>query len=157
MTPEITITRATVEHARELAVNLRAEDKRELTCLGHDPHRLTRRAVRWSHAPKAVLLGGKVAALWGVGGNLLGGTGHPWLLLTDEAKRVSPFFFARFYLYNVKAMLEIFPHLVNYVDADYLDSIRMLKIAGFTVHPPAPFGKMGHMFRKFEIRRREDV
>jgi hypothetical protein len=43
--------------------------------------------------------------------------------------------------------------LRNYVWAEYAKAIGLLKLFGFTVHEPKPFGPRGAMFSVFEMVR----
>ncbi|MEQ2008321.1 MAG: hypothetical protein ABMA26_16160 [Limisphaerales bacterium] len=49
----------------------------------------------------------------------------------------------------VNRMLATFRRLENWCDARNTATVRWLRGLGFTVHPPAPFGKMGLPFHHF--------
>ena len=93
--------------------------------------------------------------MWGVHGNMLGLTGTPWLLTTYECEKVSPIIFAKIYHNEVMQMLKWFPVLVNYVDATYEKSIRLMELVGFTVGNPILIEKTGAMFRRFTMKSSE--
>ncbi len=51
---------------------------------------------------------------------------------------------------RIPQMLELFPHLVNYVDARHVISVRWLKRMGFHFDPdPVPYGPFGMDFYRF--------
>jgi hypothetical protein len=49
-------------------------------------------------------------------------------------------------------MLQVFPHLINFVHAENRTSVRWLRRLGFTVHPVMPYGRLGEPFHPFEMR-----
>lgn len=87
--------------------------------------------------------------MWGVCGNVLSETGFPFLVTGFPALEVSPVRFTRLYKKEVKQMNKLFPELTNYVDSAYTESVRLLKLTGFTVYEPSPSG-----FQKFELLKK---
>lgn len=87
--------------------------------------------------------------MWGLHGELLGSTGHPYFLTGTESEKVSSIRFARLYKEEVQVMRTLFPILENYVDATYEHAVRLLKIAGFTLSPPVFVN--GNPFLKFRL------
>jgi hypothetical protein len=89
--------------------------------------------------------------------SLLGGTGVPWLLATDEiltdpgARRL----FRSVSRYYVRAMLSRYNRLENYVLARNTVAIRWLKWCGFNMDAPAPFGIERKPFRRFWMDKGE--
>lgn len=81
----------------------------------------------------------------------MGTVGIPWLITTPKVYRVSPLRFARLYQNEVRAMLNLFPRLENYVAVDYEEAIRLLSVVGFTIGEPERYGN--GMFRKFSMER----
>lgn len=148
---EIELVKATAEHVRELKETIRAQDRHEIESFGFSCARGLWRSFKRGLFSKTALVDGKVGAMWGCGGTLLGSTGQPWLLTSNEVYKVSPVRFARIYRYEVGEMLEEFPKLENYVSASYHESVRLLKICGFTVGEPEKFGN--GIFRKFTLER----
>lgn len=74
----------------------------------------------------------------------------PWCLATDrmfqhpgDLVRISRAYFADW--------RERYPLLVNFVDARNTASIRYLKLVGFTLDEPAPFGVAGLPFHRFHM------
>lgn len=148
----IEITPATEAHARELIRRLRAADRAEIMSGGLRPGRAVLASLRSSVWSRAALVDGEVAAIWGVGGSLLGGLGRPWLLTGTACERVSPLRFARIYRGQVVSMLTTFARLENFVDTEYTGAVRMLRLAGFSIDDPEPIGKNGALFRRFGMR-----
>lgn len=151
MHDRVAIVPATADHAWILGRGLRAADVREVGCLGQMPHA----AVFWSYRRalirKTALVDGEVAAMWGVVGAPLGMVGTPWLLTGPASERVSALTFARIYQAEALGMLRLFPKLENYVDASYTGAVRLLKLAGFTLDEPKPYGLTQSPFRRFEM------
>lgn len=139
-------------HIRELALTMREADQREIVSAGFTPKSALWRSYRESIYRKTALVDNRVAACWGVTGNLFGGKGVPWLLTSSHCELVSPLVFARIYKKETKTMLRMFPTLVNYVDASYTEAVRLLEICGFQLDDPEQFGRNGALFHRFELR-----
>lgn len=148
----IEVIPATESHARALIRTLRAPDRAEIMAAGLRPGRAVMDSLRGSVWSKAALIDGDVAALWGVGGSLLGGVGRPWFLTGAAFERVPALRFVRIYRAQVVSMLETFATLENFVDAAYTSAVRMLILAGFRLDDPSPYGPRGALFRRFEMR-----
>lgn len=135
-------------HTRLLALNLRADDAAELAALGASPARGVRRSYSRSVFRKTAFVDGHIAAMWGMGGPLLGDTGNPWLLTTPAVER-APFTMLREARAAVAEMLHVKPKLENRVDANYTRAIRFLEALGFEIEEAKPFGPKHHPFRRF--------
>lgn len=148
MEPEIIPT--TAAHIRELRETIREADRREIEAYGFTCQKGL--WLCWKHGlmRNTALIEGKVAAIWGVGGTYLGQTGQPYLLTSEQIKKISPLKFARYYQREVHKMLKLFPELVNYVDNDYPEAIRLLQIVGFEIGEPEKKG--AGMYRKFSLK-----
>lgn len=138
-------------HIDRLGRSLRANDEREITCLGLNPHRMLWRSYRVALWRETVLIDGEVAAIGGVGGTALGIVGRPWMLTSPIAETISPLSFVRIFKQEVAQMLQLFPVLTNYVHAEYQGAVRLLELAGFTLDEPVPFGSPGVLFRRFHL------
>lgn len=149
---EISIFPATAAHVRELGEKLRAGDRHEIEIYGFPTNKALWRSFKGSFLRKTAFIDGEIAAMWGVGGAPGGLKGQPWLMTTDAVYKISPLRFAREYQREVLQMLRIFPVLVNYVDAEYNQAVRLLDIIGFNLSEPEPLGLRGAMFRKFEMK-----
>lgn len=148
---KIEIVPATLEHVQALGQCMNDEDMQEAVAGGLVPRRALWRGWKQSLIRYAALVDGEIAAMWGVSGSIMGGIGVPWLVTARAARKVSPHEFRKIYVNEVRKMLEIYPVLVNYVDARYDGAVRMLKISGFNLDEPAPLGKFRRMFRKFML------
>lgn len=149
--PVITLVPTTIAHVRELKESMRSADRREIEGTGFSSSQGLWRSYKSGLMNTTGLIDGKVAAIWGVGGAYMGTLGQPWLLTSEEVKRISPLQFARIYQKEVHKMLKLFPRLVNYVAADYEEAIRLLSIVGFDLHPPEKIGRA--FYHKFEMVR----
>ncbi len=153
-TINISILQTIPQHLRELAKNLRKEDAAEILALGISPEKALWRSYKNSVYRKTAIINGKVAACWGVCGQMFGSYGIVWLLTSDAVKEISPLKFARLYQKEVNTMLQIFPEMGNYVDSRYSSAIRLLEIVGFNVNKQKErVGESGELFRKFKIER----
>lgn len=148
--PNIEIVDSVGKHAKELAKTLRIKDRIEAESMGLNPEQATFYAYRWALWKRTALVDGKVAAMWGLHGSLLGHSARPYLITGEAVNLVSPIKFARVYTKEVQIMKQMFPVLENYVDLKYEESVRMLRIAGFTIKEPELLN--GHLFSKFEMR-----
>ena len=83
--------------------------------------------------------------------SMLDGRGAPWMLGTPELRgyRRTLARVARRYFSEVA---RAYPVLVNHVDARNTESIKLLRWLGCRFDPPAPFGKAGLPFMRFEWR-----
>lgn len=137
-----------------IATHMRAADVAECRAVGFtDMHQVLRDEVELSVLCWTCHLDGVPAALLGVTPltGLLGETGVPWLLGTDEVVRNRRAFIRTSAAY-IERMHAAFSHLLNFVHAENTQAVRWLKHAGFTVHPAQPFGVRGAPFHCFEKR-----
>ena len=134
-----------------LARSLRPGDRAEIISVGKDPRRVLRIALRRSLVPpKVALVDGEVAAMWGIGGDVLSESGEPWLMTGTACDRV-PISFLRIAKAELALMLALKPRLENYVAADYPKAIRLLEGLGFVIDAPEPIGPKRALFRRFWI------
>lgn len=150
MTLEITIIPTTRDHIYELIETIRDDDRKEIEAMGITCAKGLWVSYKASFRTRTALIDGKVAAVWGVGGDLLSDTARPWLLTSYEVLKISPIAFARIYRSEVRGLLSLYSHLVNWVWADHASAIRMLEICGFKIGEIEKIG-LGN-FRKFEMR-----
>ncbi len=143
---------ATAEHCIHVAKNLRPADAAEAAAMNLDPVQTTLDSFSQSLYTKAWLVDGKPAAVFGLASLMItGATGIPWLCTTDLVNQNR----RKFVVHSrrvVAEMLQIFPHLENYVDARYASCLRWLDWAGFQVHPAAPIGPLQMPFHRVEKR-----
>ena len=139
--------------AAELFANLRPADLAECEAYGEpDIERSIALSVERSVMCWSGVVDGKLAAILGLTPmNYLTGIGSPWMLGTpvlDAHSRV----LVRVTPAYISKMLNTFPHLVNYVHADNVTSVRWLRRLGFKLHEAVPYGARGELFHPFEMR-----
>lgn len=78
------------------------------------------------------------------------GVGSPWLLGTDEVAEY-PRALTRIAKRHIAIMRATYPVLLNYVDERNADSVGWLRLLGFTVDPPTPYGIEGRPFHRFTM------
>ncbi len=149
----LTIVTTEPKHIRELAGNLRVQDREEIAAFGMTPHKALWRSYRQAMMSRTALVDGEVAAVWGVSGCAFGKMGRVWLLTGPASERVKTAF-VREGRAEVLEMLAVWSQLVGYVDARYHRAIRLLEVLGFIVGCEFPFGPLRAPFRQFVIRRR---
>lgn len=147
--PDIIMIPTVPEHIRELQDTIREADKREIESYGFSCAKGLWRSYKHGLMNQTAFIDGELAAIWGVGGTFMGSTGAPWLMTSEAIKKISPLKFARLYQKEVHKMLKMFPNLVNYVDADYPQAVRLLQIVGFDIGEPEKHGN--GMYRKFSM------
>lgn len=142
-----TIIPATAAHADYLRDNLRVGERHEIACLGATPAEALRGSLAGSIFARTGVVDGRIAAMWGCGGSLLGGVGEPWLLTTPEVERI-PVRFVKVARDEARQMLGIFPVLSNYVSVQYRQACKMLEVIGFRLGDPVRIGSgQWHEFR----------
>ena len=150
------IVPAHTDHIFWLAENMRQADVDEVAAEGgRGPYAALRDSLNASAAAWTGLVNDEPVCVFGVSPtDILGGTGSPWLLGTDKVERYAVTFLRLNKKYVAK-MLELFPHLVNYVDVRNETSIRWLRWLGFKLDSaPVPYGMFGMPFFRFEMKRR---
>jgi hypothetical protein len=135
-------------HVAELVRTMRQADRQEQIGLGLSPERALSLSLRYSLWTRAALIGGEVAAIWGLGGEIMEPRGTPWLLTAAPIERL-PITFLKVSRQVVAEMLAHKPHLSNHVADDYNAAVRYLKILGFRMDEPQPMGPEGKMYRRF--------
>lgn len=114
---------------------MRGIDRRECEAAGRTPKRALRDGWRSSSWCLTALYDGRPAAIFGVcATNAVLGVAAPWMLCTDDARHG-----ARAVMVMgdgmVRAMLDDWRMLKNYVGAENRIAIRLLDYLGFTVEP----------------------
>lgn len=84
--------------------------------------------------------------------SLLHGIGAPWMLGTALAAKHPRTLVREGRRYSLR-MLEVYPYLINMVDARYTSSVRWLRHIGYTVFQPEPYGRCGELFHRFEMKK----
>jgi hypothetical protein len=148
---------ASTDHIFFLANNMVEEGRRECAALGLGPYKAIEAALKYSVAAWTAMKmpEARPVCMFGVipQEGFLGETGSPWFMSTEElyqhkirfCKECSPY---------VKRMLELFPVLVDYVDARTERGAKWLRWMGFTTDgEEIPYGPFGLPFYKFEMTR----
>ena len=149
--PDLLLRRAAIADVYALALHLRPGDRAEIAAIGKEPRRVLRQSFRSSlYAPRCAMVDGEVAAMWGIGGDILSDIGAPWLMTGTVCDRV-PVTFLRVAKAELAAMLAVKRRLENFVAADYSKAIRLLEVLGFTLEAPEPIGSKQAAFRRFWI------
>lgn len=148
--PVVEIRPATFRDA--LTLEMRRADRDEVEALsGRTPREVLVASVERSASAFAGLADGKLVCLFGVVPvSLIGVTGIPWLLGSDDVCAYSRQFLRRNRVY-VREMLAEFPVLTNVVDARNGVSIRWLRWLGFMMGAPTPMGVRGLPFIPFRM------
>lgn len=148
-TTDIKIVPSILCHVKELSETLRDKDKQEILASGLTIKKGLYRSYRSCLWSRTALLEGRVVAMFGVGGSVLGGVGHPYLITSDEVYKISPLRFTRLYIQQVKEMKELFPTLESHVDSDYFEAIRLLQMTGFKFVDAIEINK--HLFYRMRL------
>lgn len=130
MTKEVEILPTTVDHIRLLVANLRDDDLREIEKWNVSPFKGIWRSYRSSKVCKSGFINGKIVAIWGINGSVLGFFGNPWLITSNVADDY-PFVFAMIYRREVREMLKSYRVLETWCDAAYTKSLTLMRIMGF--------------------------
>ena len=141
------------DHIYWLANKMRRADRDEVAAEGgRGPYAALRDSLASSAVAWTGLVNDEPVCMFGVSPiDILGGVGSPWLLGTDKIRKHSVTFLKLNRLYIPK-MLDLFPHLVNYVDVRNALSIRWLRWLGFAVDDKAvPYGIRAMPFYRFEM------
>ena len=145
---------ATREDAEFIGHRLRAEDAREVAACGLRPRDAVLISFRASDYCFTGEVDGEPAMIFGVGCSLFGETASVWALGTDACRRV-PMSMVRIGRQVVAELLRVYPRLENYCDARYVESLRWLRLLGFTIDEPEPRGPFGIKFCHLFITRED--
>lgn len=151
MAGEVTFRPPRIEDAYELEAGLRAADRAELEATSARPIReQIEQGIALSWCP-GVALGrdGELLCIFGaVPLDLMGDAAAPWCLGTDDLIRYPQALTKSGERYFTQVQ-QLYPQLVNYVDARNTFAIRWLRRMGFSLDAPAAFGHKGYPFHRF--------
>jgi hypothetical protein len=139
-------------HVWDLAHSLRQGELDEIAAQGLGPYTCLSRTFRGSLWAETAFIDGKVAAMWGLGGNAFDNFGIPWLMTTALVEKL-PVAVVKEAKKATQKMLDLRPVLSNHVLASYRGACRLLEVIGFTLDEPKPYGPKGTMFRRFHMER----
>ncbi|GJL37897.1 hypothetical protein TUM17576_47170 [Enterobacter hormaechei] len=152
---DVKIIPATIEHVPLILPNVRQADIDELY------------AVSLMSTEDTILLGlrtatlawsgfanGELVTMFGVSpASMVGGNGTPWLVSTHLVEKYQKTFL-RGSRHALQAMLDVYPHLENYVDERNHAAKAWLHWLGFTLEDPTPYGALGLNFHRFHLERK---
>lgn len=147
----INIEKATEEHVKIIAENVREDDKNELwASLCHTPEQVMSEGIRISEKSYTGLVDGVPFVMFGVyRDSLLIDIGTPWLVASGDLDKIA----IRFLKRCRKVLVEIFDgydRLENYVDARNVRAIEWLKFMGFEfAEEPEIYGLLKKPFYRF--------
>lgn len=147
---ELRIVETIPAHCVEMAAKMRAGDRAECEAGGLTVRKAIWRSYRRSLIVRTAYINGDLAAIFGMGGDVMAETGAPWLFTTGVVERF-PLLFVRAALAAVNEMLLVKTRLESYVSADYPQACRFLASIGFTLGDPEPFGPKAAPFRKYSM------
>lgn len=145
---KLIIRSSRLSDVNNLYETMREKDKIESIKLGFNPKVALTYSYRNALYRQTALIDGQVSAMWGVVGSALSHTGNPYLVTSTHVTEISTYKFVGIYKKEVQEMLKLFPVLENYVDGSYIESVRLLKLIGFTIGEPDNRG-----FYKFSINK----
>ncbi len=144
----ISVVVTNLKHVAELSVTMRQEDRDEIWHLArHTPEEALRLGYESCPYNRTVLLDGKVALIFGVGGEK-GRVGVPWMLASPLLQKVRKPFLreAKEFL---QEMTEGYPLLTNMAWSKNIEHLRWLQWMGFTFLPAVPMGPDGELYIEF--------
>lgn len=144
------------DHIPWIAAHMAKADQEEVdAAVGLGPYRaledsLNRSVVAWTG-----MVDDRPVCMFGVSPlDYLCGIGSPWLLGTNEIRKHAKTFMKLNKEY-LPRMLELFPHLSNFVDARHVVAIRWLKWLGFQFDlKPQSFGIWEMPFYRFWMEKK---
>ena len=148
--------RTTEEHVKELAENLRPEDRAELQALSSKSVEETiRQSVARSDEVWTALADDTVIGMLGISPyTKLSGKACPWFLSTNTLSK-HPKVLLRATKIAVEYWLTKYEEFECYVDSTYPKSVRWMEWAGFTKSGPYLIGPKQHPFYKMTMKREE--
>ena len=139
-----------IEHLREMARTMRGEDRAEIEGAGLVVRHVLMRLWRGTIQPRAAIVDGEVAAIWGDEGGLVEHAGRMWLFTAPPVERL-PLAFFRETRREVAEKLAYRQVLVADVADSYLSAQRFFRLLGFTIGEP--FTVRDKAYRRMTIGR----
>lgn len=139
------------EHVEPIAIGLRDADAKEVWLSSRKtPQQAVMESYEMSLYTWTIMTHEKPIGMFGLAASsLLGDTGIPWLLGTDDMLKIRRQFI-RESKEHVDFMLTVFPKLTNLVHVENKASIRWLKSVGFVLKDAVPAGQFAALFYPFE-------
>jgi hypothetical protein len=148
---KVIVVPSTIADVYRLAGHLRPGDRDECLAIGLDPRQALRDTFRQAIIRKTYFVDGKLAAMAGLCGEMIGEEGRPFLMTTEAVER-APVAFLKHARLMVAEMLRHKGRLAGDVAASYSKAHRLLEALGFVLGPPRPLGPKGAMFCSFTLR-----
>lgn len=154
MDKRITIRESTAGDARYVGERLRESDRLEAEALGLRGVDAVMQSFYGSDECYTGLFDGEPMMLFGASGSLFRDEAAIWALGTEVCDRV-PMAMVRGGRGIVRDFLTRYPVLTNWCDARYEKSLRWLKMIGFTIGAPEPYGVHGEKFCRLLAAKRQ--
>lgn len=145
------IVPCTLAHLREIGRTMRAEDRAEIEDAGLRPRHLLAQLWRDTLAPKAAIVDGEVAAVWGDAAPLLALDGSMWMFTSPAVERL-PLAYFREARRDIGERLKTRRVLRADVACGYERALRFFAMLGFRLGPPFE-AKAGGWYREISIER----
>lgn len=152
---KVEIVPAEIEHIQALLPHVRQADIDEFHAASlSTPEQVLVQGIRVSTRSWSAIFDDRVVAIFGIAPlSMLGGDGVPWLVGSDLLEKNQKAFLRRCRPV-VAEMLDIYPHLVNYVDARNVAAKAWLHWLGFTLDEPKPAGALNYLFHRFTMEKK---
>jgi len=151
---KIKVRRSVKSDADYLAPRLRKSDVEEIWKSNHKaPFEALKEGIEKSIFCCTVENGQPICIFGIYTDKLLGENATVWCLASDDLEKIG----RKFVKYSrefIDMMLQYYPMLFNYVDADNEKSIKWLQMCGADMKEPAPYGVENKNFRYFSFKRR---
>ncbi len=143
-------SKPTPEDMKEIARMMRAEDRRELVgAIGPNIEKETLYCLEASECAYVCKLDGVPLAAFGVvRKSPFEKIGVIWMLATTETAK-HKIYTGKKTREGIRAFLQDWDFLYNYVDVENKRTIAWLKWIGAKIYPPAPYGFYGNLYHKF--------
>jgi hypothetical protein len=136
-----------------IAGRMRQSDRDEIMASdGASPIEGLERGIDTSRLCHTVVFKGVPIAMFGVV-PAEDGSGSLWLLGTDELDNLATCF-GRTSRKIIRQLLEVYPHLFNYVDARNQKTIDWLTWCGAEFSEAKPYGVEKRMFKRFDFKKK---
>lgn len=140
------IVEAQFSDISKLCGSLRYDDWAEITCFGISPFKAIKGSFKTSHFRRSVFVENEIAAMWGLSGVMLSGSGEPWLLTSKAIEKI-PVSFVKEGRKEINKMLTVCRRLEGLTSNSYSRAHRFLEVLGFTLDDPFEVKKV--MVRRF--------
>lgn len=146
---------ACADHIPRIVEKMRQADRDECAAGGLSAFRALAASFEISACAWTGLVNGEPVCMFGVTPlDAAAGTGSPWFMAAEGFEKYYVAFIRLSKRY-LEQQMELFPHLVNYIDARNTSPVRWLKWLGFRFDSdPVAYGPLGAPFYRFELKRK---